>query len=174
MTAVAQASGPSSIITFRVLPARTVGVAAFVAVVCRLPFLHRALGADEAGFLMVGRQWNGSGTSLYGNYWVDRPPLLVTIFRIAAAWGGMTALRLIGCLAVVLLVWGTAWTAHAIGGVQAGRWAAICAAALCVSPLLGSYAINGELLAAPFVVFGLGCVVVSLRSQAPRQAFAYA
>ncbi|MCW2747445.1 MAG: hypothetical protein JWP10_587, partial [Nocardioidaceae bacterium] len=66
------------------------------------------------------------------------------------------------------------WTARAIGGVQAGRWAAICAAALCISPLLGSYAINGELLAAPFVVLGLGCVVVSLRSEAPRQAFAYA
>ena len=44
----------------------------------------------------MGAQWNGAGSSLYGNYFVDRPPLLVSIFRCAASLGGITALRLIG------------------------------------------------------------------------------
>ena len=59
---------------------------------------------DEAGFLLVGQQWQPGGTSLYGSYWVDRPPLLVTIFRVASDLGGAVPLRLMGCLATVLIV----------------------------------------------------------------------
>src|SRR4051794_14843007 len=77
-----------------------------LAVLARLPFLSRSLTKDEAGFLLVGSQWHTGGTSLYGDYWVDRPPLLVSIFRIAAACGGAVPLRLIGCLATALVVVG--------------------------------------------------------------------
>src|SRR4051812_39063021 len=54
----------------------------------RAPFLWRPLEADEGGFLLVADQWHGAGTSLYGDQWVDRPPLLLLVFKVAAAWGG--------------------------------------------------------------------------------------
>lgn len=130
------------------LPDWTIVASVAAAVACRIPFLGHAPWPDEAGFLLVGRQWNGGGASLYGNYWVDRPPLLITIFRVAAFSGGLTALRVIGCIAVGIVVLGCARVAGLIGGAQAARWAAVAAAALTISPLLGGYEVNGELLAA--------------------------
>jgi hypothetical protein len=140
-------------------------VAVAIAVAARIPFLGHAPGPDEAGFLIVGRQWDGAGTSLYGNYWVDRPPLLITIFRIA---GGLIELRLIGCLAVAALVVGCARVAGLIGGVQAARWAAVTVAALSIS--LVGYEVNGELLAAPFIVGGFAAVISALRAADTRRA----
>lgn len=146
------------------LPGWTIAAAAAIAVLGRLPFVGRAPGPDESGFLLVGAQWNGAGSSLYGNYFVDRPPLLVSIFRCAASLGGITALRLIGCLAVLLIVLGCAHAATLISGQQAGRWTAVTAAALCLSPLLGGYDVNGEMLAAPFVIGGIIAVVRAIRA----------
>lgn len=135
---------------------------AAAAVLLRLPGLGAAPGTDEAGFLMVGRQWNRAGTSLYGNYWVDRPPVLITIFRIAAELGGVVPLRLIGCVATVLLVTGAARVARRLGGAPAALWAALVAAAWCVSAMTGSAEVNGELLAAPFVVWGIDALLAAI------------
>src|SRR4051794_3376447 len=129
--------------------------AAAVAVVARLPFLHRPLRPDEAGFLLVGQQWQPGGTSLYGSYWGDRPPLLVTIFHFASDLPGPVPLRLMGCLATVLVVVGCAHVARTVAGHRAAAWSAALAAGLCVSPLMGGLEVNGELLAAPFVVAGI-------------------
>ena len=63
-----------------------------------LPFVGRSLSPDEAGYLIVGGQWT-DGSSLYGDYWVDRPPALIAIFEAADALGGAVPLRLIGALA---------------------------------------------------------------------------
>ncbi|MCW2839809.1 MAG: hypothetical protein JWR55_1292 [Aeromicrobium sp.] len=156
------------------LPAWTVAAAATVAVLARLPLLGHAPGPDESGFLLVGGQWDGGGSSLYGSYWVDRPPLLVTIFRAASLLGGVPALRVIGCLAVLLIVLGCARAARLIHGVQAARWAALTSAALCVSPLLGGYAVNGEMLAAPFVIGGIIAVVSALRATDKGQGVRWA
>jgi hypothetical protein len=147
-----------------------VPIVAAAAVVARLPFLAQAPGKDEAGFLMVGQQWQPGGSSLYGNYWVDRPPLLITIFRFAAHTGGLVSLRLVGCLAVVLVVFGCSSVARRVAGDRAARWSAVTAAALCVSPLLGGLEVNGELLSAPFVVGGIGAVVAALREPRHRRA----
>jgi hypothetical protein len=149
-----------------VLPGWTVMAAATVAVVSRLPFLGRAPSPDEAGYLLVGAQWDGAGRSLYGSYWVDRPPLLVTIFRAASLLGGLPALRLIGCAAVLMIVLGSAHAAALLGGRSAGRWAAVAAAALCTSPLMGGYRVNGEMLAAPFVLGGMIAVIRAMRAPA--------
>src|SRR5690349_19913964 len=51
-----------------------------------LPFLHHPLEQDEGGFLLLGRQWT-HGTSLYGDYWVDRPPLLLWLFSAVGSVG---------------------------------------------------------------------------------------
>ena len=147
--------------------------AALVAVVGRLPFIGRAPTPDEAGYLLVGGQWNGDGASLYGDYWVDRPPGLVTMFRLAADLGGLTALRIMGCVAVLIIVVGVARVARLLDGDRAARWAAVIAAALCLSPALGIQAVNGELLAAPFIVLGIAAAVSALQAPGRRTALAY-
>ncbi|KAA1394451.1 hypothetical protein [Aeromicrobium ginsengisoli] len=153
-----------------VLPGWTVAGSAAVAVAARLPYLAHAASPDEAGFLLVGGQWHRGGSSLYGNLWVDRPPLLITIFRLADGLGGLMALRLIGCVAVALVVLGAARVAAMIAGQRAAGWAAITAAGLCVSPLLGGYEVNGELLAAPLTLAGMAGVILAVRSTDRRTA----
>src|ERR1700712_488651 len=132
-----------------------VWIIALGAVCLRLPLLSHPPSPDESGFLLVGGQWHSGGNSLYGGYWVDRPPLLITLFRIAADAGGLVPLRLMGCVATVLTILGVATLARQIGGRQAGAWAALAAGVLLVSPLTGSQSVNGELLAAPFAIWGM-------------------
>ncbi|GAB2984162.1 hypothetical protein GCM10027076_22760 [Nocardioides montaniterrae] len=122
----------------------------------------RPLSSDEAGFLIVGGQW-GHGSSLYGNYWVDRPPVLIGIYEIAAALGGAVPLRLIGILALLM----SCLAAYAIGRlVSDWRWAAPLAVAvpavLLSDPLFGANEVDGELLAAPFILLGLYAVLRAL------------
>ncbi len=145
------------------------GSAALV-VVARLPFVGRPPGPDEGGFLVVGGQWHGGGSSLYGNYWVDRPPLLVTIFRWAAQLGGLVPLRLIGCVAAALIVVLSADLARRMAGQRAARWAAVAACAFLVSPRAGGYEVNGELLAAPFALAGMSAVLAALGLASGRRA----
>lgn len=155
--------------------ARTLGrwiipLAVVATVALRLPFLFHSPSSDEAGFLMVGAGWHAGGTSLYGNYWVDRPPLLIGLFHLSSAFGGLTALRLLGCVAAGLIVLGSSVTAGMIAGRRAARWSAIVAAALCTTPLLGTVNVNGELLAAPFVVGSIAAAVAALRTAWDRRA----
>ncbi len=170
-------SAPSSVPTSSSLRSHVQGLeryavplVALVAVLVRLPFLNSDPSRDEAGFLLVGQQWQSGGSSLYGSYWVDRPPLLITIFRVAAQLGGLVPLRLIGCLATVLVVLGTAHVARQLGGRRAAPWAALTAAALCVTPILGGQSVNGELLSAPFVVGGLAAVLAAIDQPSQRRA----
>jgi hypothetical protein len=142
-------------------------LAALVVVVMRLPFLSSPAGPDEAGYLTVAGQWHAGGSSLYGNYWVDRPPLLIGLFSIAADAGGLLPLRLLGCLAAVITVAASACTARRSGGDRGAACAAVVAAALLVSPLMGSLEVNGELLAAPFLAVGMAGAVASLRARTP-------
>ena len=161
MTRPTLSPGPAALpLTRLVVPA-----SAAVAVAARLPFLHSALAPDEAGFLLVGQQWRPGGTALYGSYWVDRPPLLVTLFRLASDLGGEVPLRLMGCLATAIVVLGCAHVARTIAGHRAAAGAAAMAAGLCVSPLMGGLAVNGELLAAPFVVVGLAAMLTAVHER---------
>jgi hypothetical protein len=114
---------------------------------------------DEGGFLVVAGQWHAGGSSLYGNYWVDRPPLLIGLYRLADLFGGLVALRVLGALAAAVTVLLLASTAQRVFGRRAAVWTAVVAAALLVSPLYGSIDVNGELLAVPFVALGLRAAV---------------
>ena len=80
-----------------------VWVLVLLALIACLPFINRPAGPDESGFLLVASQWR-PGHSLYGNYWVDRPPLLLLIFDLASHLGGVVGLRLIGLIGVVVTV----------------------------------------------------------------------
>ena len=151
-------------------PPTVVLLAAVAVVVLRLPFVSGWLGKDEAGFLTVAQQWRAGGSSLYGNYWVDRPPLLITIFRVAAALGGTVPLRLIGIGAAVVAVLAIAHAAHTLGGRRGASWAAVTAAAFLVSPQAGASEVNGELLAAPFVAIGIAASLAMLATASARRA----
>ena len=70
----------------------------------RLPFLTEPLGVDEGGLAYIARFWTGGrGHSLYGDYWIDRPPLLLALFKAAGA-GGAVGIRVLGALAAIALV----------------------------------------------------------------------
>lgn len=140
------------------------------AVMMRLPGLGHAPRPDEAGFLVVGQHWHTAGSSLYGSYWVDRPPLLLSVFALAAHLGGIVPLRLIGCLAVAGVVVGVGHVARRVAGDRAAVWAAFTAAALCVDPLLGTSEVNGELLSAPFVVAGIAASLHAIEARRARAA----
>jgi hypothetical protein len=152
------------------LRAPAVPVAMAAVLVARMLFVARPASPDEAGFLMVASQWHVGGTSLYGNYWVDRPPLLIGIFRIADLAGGLTALRVIGALAAAGTVALLASTARRAFGERATTATAVVAAALLVSPLFGAEVVNGELLAAPFLALGLRLAVGAVRTDDPLAA----
>lgn len=126
------------------------------AVLVRVPAMGHPLSPDEAGFLMVAAQWH-AGDSLYGDYWVDRPPVLIGLFWLANVLGGQFGLRALGLVAVATSV----VLASQVGAQIAPRvrWAPVLtagtAAAFLVSAQFGARMVNGELLAVPFVLAGV-------------------
>jgi hypothetical protein len=141
----------------------TASVGALVA--ARLLLAPTYVGGDEGGFLMVGRGWH-RGASLYGDYWVDRPPLLIWITELA---GNLPALRVMGGVAAVLTVLGTTWAAHLARGADAARWAAGATALFLSAQWLGVARVNGELLAAPFVAWSIALTLFAVLRDSPRR-----
>jgi hypothetical protein len=43
--------------------------------------------------LLVARQWDGDGPLLYDGQWVDRPPILIAVFKLGSLFGGAVGLR---------------------------------------------------------------------------------
>ncbi|RLV55735.1 hypothetical protein D9V41_09730 [Aeromicrobium phragmitis] len=139
-----------------------VALAAVVAVLIRIPRLRYPLSPDEAGFLTVGGGWNSAGPYLYGEHWVDRPPLLITIFRIAELAGGMVPLRIIGLLVTALSVWLASRAARSLAGPAAAVPTAWIAALLLSTPIVSFGRVDGELLATPFVLAGIWASISAL------------
>ncbi|MAO79631.1 hypothetical protein [uncultured Nocardioides sp.] len=160
---------------------RWVAVIALAAAGVRLPFLGLPLSSDEAGYLTVAAQW-GQGHSLYGDYWVDRPPLLLAWYAAAGRAAGLlphvdpgVALRLVGVAAAVAAV--------VLAGVL-GRLAdrstrgAVLGAGVCAvlvsSPLLDMSVVDGELLTLPAVLGALVLTEVATTAGSARTAAAAA
>lgn len=134
-------------------PRRGLLVAFSLAVLLRIPFLGAPLQADEGGFLMVAGQWNDEGSALYGDQWVDRPPLLLVVFRLAVLLGGdVVTLRLIAVLCGLITVAAAWWAGRAINGARGGIAAALVAAAISSSFGLDGFALTGESIAVAFVM----------------------
>lgn len=136
----------------------TVLATALAAALVRLCFLTVPVFPDEGGYLLVARHW-AAGPALYGGVWVDRPPLLILFWRLAATLGGIAAARLLGVAVVVVLVLLAGCCGWLVGGRRSARWAAVVAGALACSPALGATEVDGELLAAPLVT---GCALLAL------------
>jgi 4-amino-4-deoxy-L-arabinose transferase-like glycosyltransferase len=138
---------------------RPVAIPAVLAVLARLPALTRPVRADEAGFLLVARAWDPQPDSMFGPYWVDRPPLLIAVFKGVDVAGGETALRVLGALVCGLVVVLAARVAGQVGGPRAVPWGAVVAAALLSNPMIDVVAVKGELLALPLL---LGSILLTL------------
>lgn len=127
-----------------------------------LPFAGRALSPDEGGLLIIGGQWS-AGDSLYGDYFVDRPPLLIAVFSLADALGGSAwVVRGIGIVAVVA----TVLLAGLVGRLVADApiLPALTAAVLVCTPLFGGTVVNGELLGLPFLIGGSAALLAAAKS----------
>lgn len=133
---------------------RRVAVLAAATALCWLIFVGSASSSDEGGYLLAGSHWH-AGTSLYGNYWVDRPPGLIAVFALADSLGGVVALRILGALAAAAAV----VLAGVLGRLVSHRsnaWLPACAAAAILStPLFEAGRVNGEVICAPLVLAGI-------------------
>src|SRR3954453_3318674 len=58
----------------------TLGGCLLIVVLMRLPWLSAPLGRDEGGIALLAQHWGGG--SLYGDYWLDPPPLLILLFKL--------------------------------------------------------------------------------------------
>lgn len=139
-------------------------------VVLRVLQFRAGASPDEGGFLMLASQWRDSGVSLYGDYWVDRPPLLLFLFQVANFFGDVLALRIFGTLIAVACVLLLHSTAKRVLGERAATYTAITAAALLVSPMYGAIDVNGELFSLPFVALGIRLAVEAVYSDVARTA----
>ena len=129
------------------------------ALAVRLPNLDSPPGSDEGGLLLVGESWARGGDSLYGPYWVDRPPLLVMVHELATHTGGVVGLRLIGAVAAVATIV-CAWAlGRSVAGTVGARCSAVTATAVVGAPAIGWPHVSSEVLAAPFVIGAVGLVL---------------
>ncbi|WP_162799214.1 hypothetical protein [Nocardioides sp. 616] len=142
-----------------------VPLTALVAFLLRLPGLGTALSPDEAGFLMVARTWVPEPGSVYGHYFVDRPPQIIATFKVADAIGGPYALRLVGALVCAALVLLAARIALVIADERAARWTAVVVAALTSSTMINADGVKGELLSLPFVLGACLLAILALQRQ---------
>jgi hypothetical protein len=140
-----------------------------------VPFVARTLSPDEGGFLVLAAQW-APGSSLYGDYWVDRPPVLVGLFAAADWLGGGWALRGMGVAAVVLTVVlaGVVGRMAAPGSGAVAALPAATAAVFVATPLFGGSVVSGELLGLPFVLAGIAAALASVRAAGRTPAIAWA
>lgn len=146
----------------RVTRAVVVG-AVVVAAGLRLPTLDALPASDEGGFLLVASQWHSGGGSLYGHYWVDRPPLLIGLYLAADLAGGLVALRTLGILAAVAAVLLASRAGRLVAGHAGERWSAVAGAAFVSMPLFDAREVDGELLAVPFVLTAVVLVLGAAR-----------
>ena len=125
-----------------------------VCVALRLPFMNVPLGVDEGGDSFVARAWGTSEGSMYGGSWLDRPPLLVLLYKIGVL-GGDLGVRLLGMVAAIALVVGTMAIARRIGAPRAALFTGLITAVTTSSMLLGAVFTNNELLAAVPVTYAI-------------------
>ncbi len=124
-------------------------------VLARLSYVWRPLRNDEGGYLLIARQWHTGGEFLYGDYFVDRPPLLMLVFKVASLTGWDQAVRVLAIPFVLLFVL-AGWRAGTLlAGPAGGRWAAVVAAGLLCSPALAAEQADGELFGAALVMAAL-------------------
>ena len=124
----------------------SIGFGIVLALLLRAPWHDAALGRDEGGVAMVANAWHGGGPFAYGGLFLDRPPLLVALYRLVGT--GHDGVRVLGAVAAGLLVVTSTGLALRLGGRRAAPWAAGIGAVLASSYAIRSVFTPAELLAA--------------------------
>ncbi|KRE92819.1 hypothetical protein ASG76_15235 [Nocardioides sp. Soil774] len=160
---------------------RVVWLAAVAAFVARFPSLLWPLRPDEAGFLLVARSWHPEPDSLYGHYWVDRPPPVIWLIRATDAVGGAYTHRLVGAIGCALLVLAAAAAAREVArraGVpdpsavhRLTGWVAVATAALVGNAQIDPVAAKGELFGIPLVLASCWLSLRAVRRVSHADAF---
>jgi hypothetical protein len=132
----------------------------------RAPWHDAALGRDEGGVAMVANAWHGGGPFAYGSLFLDRPPLLVALYRLVG--GGHDGIRVLGAIAAMLLVLTSTLLAVRLAGRKAAPWAAGIAAVLASSFAIRSVFTPAELLAAVPSSASVLLLVVALERESRR------
>ncbi|RBY94223.1 hypothetical protein DQ244_02435 [Blastococcus sp. TBT05-19] len=143
-------------------------------VLARATYALRPLRNDEGGYLLTARQWHTGGEFLYGDYFVDRPPLLVLLFRIAALTEWDQAIRVLAIPFVLGFVL-AGWRAGTLlGGPAGGRWAAVVAAGFACSPALAAEQADGELFGAALVMTSFALALSAWHARSATSRFGWA
>ncbi len=154
----------------RVSTRRFVAGVVVAVLVLRLGYVVGPLFSDEGGFWLVAQDWHAGGPHLYGHYFVDRPPLLMALYRLAVLTGWPPTIRLLATAFAVLLVVSAAAAAHQVVGPRGVRWAALAAGAFAVTPLVMAQEADGEVFAAPLVMLSVALTLAAVRREG-RSAF---
>jgi hypothetical protein len=153
-----------------VRPDRFLDVAVVVSAALRLPGLLATPSSDEAGFLLVARSWAPTGDSLYGHYWVDRPPVLLAAYRWSDALLGELGPRLLALVLAAALVVAVHLLAVRVSSRSSARVATVVTVALLANPDLSAWTAKGEVLGTPLVVLSWLLLVRALDRGSGRAA----
>jgi hypothetical protein len=145
-------------------------VAVVVSSALRLPGLMATPSSDEAGFLLVARSWAPTSDSLYGQYWVDRPPVLLAAYRWSDALLGDLGPRLLALVLAALLVVSVHLLATRLTSPGAARVATVVTVALLADPDLSAWTSKGEVLGTPLVALSWLLLVRALDTGSSRAA----
>lgn len=140
------------------------GGCVLLALALRAPYLSIPLGRDEGGLSYMAQHWLEGGGQLYGPYWVDRPPLMFLLFKLAVL-GGQAGVRALGAVFAVALVIGIAQIARVVEGSRASWIAGLLAALMVSSVSIGSIFTPGEILAVVPSTFSVLCLMLAHRSR---------
>ena len=146
------------------------GIALFagsLAVALRVPFLHDPPYTDEGGLLVVAAHWHAGGPFLYGRFFVDRPPVLLLLFRLSTALGGLVALRILGLLLVLISVLCAGRAGGLLGGRRGSAVGSVVTAALLADPRLGTREIDAETVGVPLVLLSVVLALEAVRRTTP-------
>jgi 4-amino-4-deoxy-L-arabinose transferase-like glycosyltransferase len=136
-----------------------------LAVALRVPWLDAPLNRDEGGDALIAQNWSHGGPFAYGHVFLDRPPLLLALYRLAGDAGGI---RILGAIAAALLVVTTTLLAVRLAGRRAAPYAAIICALLVSSFALRAVLTPAELLAAVPASAAVLLVVIAFEDHRSR------
>ncbi len=145
-------------------------VAVLVSSALRLPGLMATPSSDEAGFLLVARSWAPNAESLYGPYWVDRPPVLLAAYRWSDALLGAPGPRLLALVLAAALVVAVHLVAARVSSPATARVATVVTVALLANPSLSAWTSKGEVLGTPLVALSWLLLVRALDTGSSRAA----
>lgn len=133
----------------------------------RAPWLDAPLNRDEGGDALVAQTWSDGGQFAYGHVFLDRPPLLLALYRLAG--DTTTGIRVLGAIAAALLVVTSTLLAVRVAGRRAAPYAAAITALLASSFALRAVLTPAELLAAVPASASVLLLVMALQTEQRRR-----